>query len=88
MHKFTKSVIEISSKVQESKTYDEVINNLINENRWCKAVNKELLNLDAHQTWNYTPFPNNQKAIRYKWVFSVKYNSNGSIKKYKARLIV
>ena len=34
MHKFAKSVIKTSSKVQEPKTYDEVINDPIHGNRW------------------------------------------------------
>lgn len=33
--KFAKSVTETGSKVQELKTYDEVINDLIYRNRWC-----------------------------------------------------
>ena len=47
---FVKSVIEISSKVQDSKTYNEAISNLIYGNRWRKVIDKELWNLDFHQT--------------------------------------
>lgn len=45
---FVKSVIETNSKVQEPKTYNEVINDLIHRNRWRKADDEELWNLDAH----------------------------------------
>ena len=31
--------------------------------------------------------PIGKKTIGYKWVFSVKYNSNGTINRYKARLV-
>lgn len=44
--------------------------------------------LDTYQTWYYIPLPYNIKAIGYKGVFKVKYNSNGSIERYKVRLIV
>lgn len=32
-HKFAKSVIKTNSKMQKSKTYDEVINNLVHRNK-------------------------------------------------------
>lgn len=41
-YKVAKSVTEISNKICKSKTYDEAINDLIHDNRWCKAVDKEL----------------------------------------------
>lgn len=44
--KLAKSLIEISSKVQELLTYDETINDLVQENRWTKAIDEELWNLD------------------------------------------
>ena len=34
MYKFAKLVIEISSKVQEPKTYNKTINDSILENKW------------------------------------------------------
>ena len=50
MYKFAKSVTEINSKIQEPKTYDEPINNPIYENRWRKAIDEKLWNLNSHQT--------------------------------------
>ena len=82
-----KSVTETSSKVREPKTYNEAVNNPINGNRWREAIDEELWNLDTHQTWCYTPLPDNRKAIGCKWVFKVKYNSDGSVERYKARLV-
>lgn len=45
---FAKSVIKTRSKVRESKTYNEAINNIVHENRWQKAIDKELQNLNSH----------------------------------------
>lgn len=85
---FAKSVTKTSSKVREPKTYDEAINDLIHGNKWREAVGEELWNLDIHQTWCYTTLlPQDQKTIGCKQVFRVKYNSDSSIKRYKARLI-
>lgn len=36
--KFVKSMIKMSNKVNKLKTQDEIINNLIYENRWHKAI--------------------------------------------------
>lgn len=63
MYEFVKSVIEASSNVKESKTYDKTINDPIYDNRWQKAINEKLWNLDSYQTWIYTFLPARQKAI-------------------------
>ena len=47
VQKLVKSVTETTSKVREPKTYDEAVNNPINGNRWQKAIDKELWNLDS-----------------------------------------
>ena len=41
MRELVKSLTEDCSKVQEPKTYDEVINNLVHGNRWQKAIDEE-----------------------------------------------
>ena len=52
-------VTETSSKVREPKTYNEVVKNPINRNKWQEAIDKELWNLDTHQTWCYIPLLDN-----------------------------
>ena len=84
---FAKTVTETSSKMWEPKNYDEAINDPIHRNRWGEVIDEKLWNLDTYQTWYYTPLPNNQKAIGCKWVFKVKYNLDGFIERYKARLV-
>ena len=84
---FAKSVPKTGSKVQESKTYNKVISNPIHENRWWEAIDKELWNLDLHQTWSYSILLSKQKAISCMWIFKVKYHPDGSIERYKACLV-
>ena len=43
--------------------------------------------MDSHQTWTYILLPEGRKAIGCKWVFKVKYHPDGSIERYKARLV-
>jgi len=48
---------------------------------------EELSALQLNQTWILTPLPAGQKPIGCKWVYKIKYNSDGSVDKYKTRLI-
>ena len=82
-----KSVTETNSKMREPKTYDEAINNPVHRNRWREAIDEEFWNLNSYQTWNYTFLPARQKAISCKWVFKFKYHPDGSIERYKTKLV-
>lgn len=46
--KLAKSLTETSSKIYKPKTYDKVIDNSIYKNKWCKVIDKKLLNLDSY----------------------------------------
>lgn len=82
------SITKTTSKIYEPGLYDKAINNPVHGRRWREAIKKKLQNLESHQTWEYEEFPPGQKAMRLKWVFKVKYYPDGSIARFKARLIV
>jgi hypothetical protein len=40
-----------------------------------------------NDTWILVPLPSEQKPITCKWIFKIKYKVDGSVAKYKARLV-
>jgi hypothetical protein len=50
-------------------------------------MDEEMATLDANMTWELVPLPERKKAIGCKWVYKVKHNLDGSISRYKARLV-
>ena len=43
--------------------------------------------LKGNHTWAVVDFLINKKIIGCKWVFTIKYKSDGSVDRYKARLV-
>ena len=52
-----------------------------------EAMKVEYKMLMKNETWNLFPYPNEKNVIGNKWIYQVKYNSDGDIEKYKARLV-
>lgn len=50
-------------------------------------MNDELHALQENFTWDIVPRPPGVKPIGCKWVYSVKLNSDGTLNRYKARLV-
>ena len=55
--------------------------------RWQEAMEVEMLAHIANSTWDLVELPENRKVIGSRWVFIVKRKADGSIDKYKARLV-
>lgn len=69
--------------IQEPPTYQDAV--LIPE--WQLAMTEELDALERTGTWDVVPLPHHAVPITCKWVFKVKTRSDGSIERYKARLV-
>lgn len=51
-------------------------------------MNQELTALEENKTWELTQLPPGKRAIRTKWLYKTKFNSNGTVEKEKTRLVV
>lgn len=50
-------------------------------------MNKEIQAVEANQTWLVTLLPPGKVPVGCKWIYKVKYHANGSIERYKAKLV-
>lgn len=54
---------------------------------WTKAIEEEMGALLKNQTWTLVSLPQGKKIVGCRWVFSVKHKADGSIERYKVRLV-
>jgi histone deacetylase 1/2 len=54
---------------------------------WRQAMEQEYQALLRNDTWTLVPLPPRVNIIDSKWVFKVKKHSDGSIERYKGRLV-
>lgn len=54
---------------------------------WKRACVEEIESIERNETWVLVDLPYIAKPIGLKWVFKIKLNADGSINKYKSRLI-
>ncbi|GAA0158622.1 transmembrane signal receptor [Lithospermum erythrorhizon] len=72
------------STIQEPHTYKQANVHDV----WVQAMNSELKALEDNHTWDLVELPCDKKPIGCKWVYRVKYNPDGSVNKYNARLLL
>ncbi|ODM88049.1 Retrovirus-related Pol polyprotein from transposon TNT 1-94 [Orchesella cincta] len=76
-----------STPVPEPSTYNEAITSA-DADKWVDSMNDELNSLAENQTWQIVDAPANAKILDSRWVYRVKRNPDGSIARYKSRLVI
>ena len=54
---------------------------------WQQAMKEELEAMESNNTWSIMALPSDKQPIGCRWIYKVKYNSDGSVSRYKARLV-
>ncbi|XP_015893764.1 uncharacterized mitochondrial protein AtMg00820-like [Ziziphus jujuba] len=67
----------------EPQNFEEAIK----EDIWIKAMAEEIVTIEKHDTWEWVDPPEGKDIIGLKWIYKTKYKEDGTIQKYKARLV-
>ncbi|GKC14726.1 ribonuclease H-like domain-containing protein, partial [Tanacetum coccineum] len=59
----------------------------LSDPHWRDAMHDEYNALIKNSTWVLVPKPPNANVVRSMWLFRHKYHADGSLSKYKARLV-
>ena len=54
---------------------------------WKKEVDSKIESIMRNYTWELVDHPSDNKLLGCKWIFKKKMKADGSIEKYKTRLI-
>ncbi|XP_070010774.1 uncharacterized protein [Nicotiana sylvestris] len=55
--------------------------------KWKQAMIEEMKALSKNETWELVTSPPDKKLVGSKWVFTVKHKADGSIERFKIRLV-
>jgi hypothetical protein len=75
------------ASMKDPKTFSQAMRRL-DQNEWLMAVEVELNNNRRHKVWVVAPMKTGTQLLDTVWVFKRKYNADGELQKYKARLCV
>ncbi|KAK9088598.1 hypothetical protein Scep_027680 [Stephania cephalantha] len=73
----------VTNATAEPKTAKEAIKN----SQWLHAMQSEFSALQKNDTWSLVPPTADHILVGNKWLFKVKKNTNGSVNRFKAKLV-
>ena len=69
------------------ENYNEAINDPHYGHKWKEAIEFEIGQLLVNNTWKEDVYPEGANLISTKWVFTLKFNADGTLERFKARLV-
>ena len=75
-----------SSEIEEPKTVHEALNGE-QSIQWKEAMESEYSSLLKNDTWDLVPPPEGKNVVGSRWLLKVKRDENGSVDRFKARLV-
>lgn len=85
--KLNDDLVSIFLVGEDPKSYEEAMTSI--DASFCKDVVKsELDSIMQNHTWDLVDLPRGSKPIKCKWIFRRKLRHDGTIEKFKARLVV
>ncbi|KAK0577899.1 hypothetical protein LWI29_001989 [Acer saccharum] len=64
------------------------IHEALEKSEWRVTIQEEMNALKKNGTWELSNLPEGKRPVGCKWIFTIKYNPDGSVSRYKARLVV
>lgn len=79
--KYANAAVEEDDNIKEPETFKEA------HKKWRRAMKEEIMALRQNKTSDLVLRPDRVKPISCKWVYKVKKHLDGSIERYKTRLL-
>ena len=86
---FSIKIGDVSSDIPIPQSYDEAMASHLGP-RWIEAMTKEISNLIKHDTWELISIddvPRDRKIVKSRFVYTVKYNRDGTVERFKSRFV-
>ncbi|KAL0344390.1 UNVERIFIED_CONTAM: Retrovirus-related Pol polyprotein from transposon RE1 [Sesamum angustifolium] len=77
------TIVDDYSSLQEPRFYAQPTKHL----EWINAMKAEIQALESNKTWDITSLPEGKNAIGCRCVYKLKLKPDGTIDRYKARLV-
>ena len=78
--------INAAGRIHIPDSYDEAMASRFSK-QWIAAMDREIKELLAKNTWTCTDLPTARKNTKSRWVFTVKYKHDGTVDRFKARFV-
>ena len=86
---FAIKIGDASSDIPIPQSYDEAMASHLRA-RWIESMVKEISSLIKHDTWELVSIddvPRDRKIVKSRFVYTVKYNRDGTIERFKSRFV-